>query len=148
MRKPILMTVSIHDTINILGHKVQGYEAIRDAVEACSSIGSTRINDMGEEVIDDKPYISTKTPKMCIQGIHVLEIYQRFPCFDSYDYAYEDRYFRNFFFSEKPFTQQEITRIACMERGGMLEFISDEMPDWSLPAIYYVDESDTMIVAY
>lgn len=39
MRKPILMTVSINDTINIIGHNIEGLEAIRNAVDFSSSPG-------------------------------------------------------------------------------------------------------------
>lgn len=98
MRKPILMTVSINDTINILGHNIEGLEAIRNAVDFSSSSGSTTINAKGKEIIVIKPYISSNAPKVSIPpGLHILEIYERYPCFDSSDYAYEDRYYRNFF---------------------------------------------------
>lgn len=148
MRKPILMTVSINDTINILGHNIEGLEAIRNAVDFSSSPGETTINGKGKEIMVFKPYISSQAPKVRIPGLHVLEIYERYPCFDSSDYAYEDRYYRNFFFSDKSFTNEEITRLACMKRRGNLEFISDMMPDWALPAVYYVGERDKMIVSY
>lgn len=35
-----------------------------------------------------------------------------------------------------------------MKRRGNLEFISDEMPDLALPAVYYIGEHDKMIVVY
>lgn len=56
----------------------------------------------------NKPYITSYAPGNRIIGLHVLEIYERYPCFDASDYAYEDRYYRNFFFSEKSFTKEEI----------------------------------------
>lgn len=144
MREPSLKTVSIYDTIEILGHKIQGYGVLRNAVTACSSTGTTRRNDDGIEVVYDKPYISTKKPALRIPGLHVLEIYQRFPCFDSYDYAYENRYYRAFFFSAKSFTKEEITRLACMKQV----FYPQSIAEWALPAVFHSGESDKMIIAY
>ena len=71
-----------------------------------------------------------------------------FAIIDSSDYAYEDRYFRNYFFSDKPFTREQINRLAYMKRVGNLEFINDEMPEWSLPSAYYKGEGDEIIYAF
>jgi len=106
--------------------------------------GTTRINETGIEIVDDKPYISSKKPVVRIPGLHVLEIYQRFPCFDSYDYAYEDRYYRAFFFSAKPFTKEEITHLACMKQV----FYPQSIAEWALPAVFHSGESEKMIIAY
>lgn len=144
MREPLLKTVSIYDTIKVLGHEILGYEALLNAVDAYSTPGSTKINDKGVEVVDDKPYISSEVPEVRIPGLHILEIYQRFPCFDSHDYAYENRFYRAFFFSEKPFTKEEITRLACMKHI----FNPQAIAEWALPAIYHSGNSDEMIIAY
>jgi len=42
MREPSLKTVSIYDTIDILGHKIKGFEALRNAVNASSSHGNDK----------------------------------------------------------------------------------------------------------
>lgn len=148
MRKPIIIKASLSDAIEILGHKVDGYDAIRNAIEYASSPGLTMINGKGEEILIDKPYITKRNPTLRIPGLHILEVYERYPCFDSSDYAYEDRYFSNYFFSAKPFTRERITRIACMKRSGNLEFISDEMAEWALPSAYYKGEGDSIIYAF
>lgn len=138
MRKPILHTVSINDTVEIFGYKFHSLTEIRDAVGYSSTSSSWK---------GDKPYIITDAPKTRIPGLHVLEIYQRYPCFDSSDYAYEDRFYRNYFFLEKPFTKADIIRLAEMKRVGNLEYIADEMPEQALPSVYYVGEGNDMIVA-
>lgn len=148
MRKPTIVQASISDTINILGHDVDGYQTIRNAVEFTSSPGSTTIDKKGKVLINHAPYVSACDPNIHIPGLHVLEIYKIYPCFDSSDFINEDRYFRNFFFSGEPFTREQIIRIACMKRVGNLEFITDEMPEWALPSAYYVGEGDTIIYAF
>ena len=148
MRKPRIIKASISDTIEILGHKVDGYKAILRAVESASQPGSTIIDGRGKEVVLENPYISDCNPESRIPGLHILEIYERYPCFDSSDYAYEDRFYENFFFSNKPFTREQITRIALMKRVGSLNFIYDEIPRWALPAAYYRGEGDEIIYAF
>lgn len=148
MRKPIIVKASISDTIEILEHMVDGYKAILKAMEYMTSPGSTMINGRGKEMIVSEPYISPLEPTLRIPGLHILEVYERYPCFDSSDYAYEDRYFKNYFFSNKPFTRELINRIAYMKRVGNLEFINDEMPEWSLPSAYYKGEGDEIIYAF
>lgn len=148
MRKPIIVKTSISDTVEILGHTVDGYKAILKAVEYATSPGSTMINGRGKEMIVSKPYISTREPALRIPGLHILEVYERYPCFDSSDYAYEDRFYQNFYISDKSFTNEQINRIAFMKRVGCLEYISEEMSDWSLPSAYYRGEGDEIIYAF
>lgn len=148
MRKPIIKSISKNDTIEIFGHQVNGLNAILDAIEVSTTHAHYTINEDGTKNVWDKPYISFQEPKVRIPGLHILEVYQRFPCFDSYDYAYEDRYFYNFFFSDKPFSSDEINRIAEMDRGGMLEFLSDSMPDWAFPSAYYSDADEKITFAF
>lgn len=71
-----------------------------------------------------------------------------YTCFDLSDYAYEGRGFRNFFFSERPFSHEQIDRIAFMRRVGNLEFNRDEMIGEALPCAYYVGEGDEIIYAF
>ncbi len=148
MRKPIIVRASISDTVEILGHKVTGYKAIIDAIEVSSTPALFDIRSNGKKVVWSKPYTSEQTPRRPIPGLHVLEIYERYPCFDSSDYAYENRYFRNFFFSEKPFTPEDIRTITELDRRGNLEFFSDKMPEITIPSAYYVGEGNTIICAF
>lgn len=148
MRKPIIVKATISDTIEILGHKLDGLTAIRKAVDCTSTPGSTTMGRGGREVVNDEPYISRCNPAVRIPGLHILEVYKLYPCFDSSDYAYEDRFYRNFFFSESPFTQEQINRIAFMKRNLDLKFIRDEMPEWAFPCAYYIGEGDEIIYAF
>lgn len=148
MRKLKVIKASISETIEILGHKVDGYKAILNAVEVTSTPGSTIIDGRGREVVFDNPYISFDNPSSCIPGLHILNVYERYPCFDSSDFAYEDRFYENFFFSNKPFTRDQITRIAFIKHVGCLNFLYDEIPRWALPSAYYRGEGDEIIYAF
>lgn len=149
MRKPVIVEVSLSDPFEIFGCLVNGYNALRDAVEVSSTPAEFITRPNGSREVWSKPYISNQTPKRQIPGLHVLEIYQRYPCFDSSDYAYEDRFYRNFFFSKKPFTQEEINILAEMKRTGNLEYINDyNMPEQALPSVYYVGDGNKMLLVF
>lgn len=142
MSKHTTKTVPINEPITILGHTFQGLKEIRDAVEATSSVGHGKMK--GNRFVGwYEPYISTIAPKNRIQNVHVLEILQRYPCFDSSDYAYEDRYFTNYFFSEQPFTKDVIFKLALLPYKGICELDINELPE-SFPHIYYVGEGENM----
>lgn len=134
------IVLPIDAQITIFGHTFNGLSDVREYVDAMSSIGHR-----DERGIWDKPYISSCTPKKYIPGIHILEIYERYPCFDSSDYAYEDRYYRNYFFSQQPFTRSEIKQLALLKYKG-----NCELDPTSIPAkyahLYYVGEGDNMVL--
>jgi len=134
------LVLSIGTPITIFEHTFNDLSDIRDHVEVMSSIGH---KDAGG--IWDKPYISSLSPEKNVQGIHVLEIYERYPCFDSSDYAYEDRFFRNFFFSIEPFSQKEVSHLALLKYSGNCEIIPEDIPD-KYVHIYYAGEGDYMKV--
>jgi hypothetical protein len=55
-----------------------------------------------ESILTDKKSVETiKLPKgeiLCKEGIYILFLWERYPCFDSYDYISENRYYNIFFF--------------------------------------------------
>lgn len=118
--------------VEILGHVFHGLTDIKTAVEAYCRVGS-------------QPW-ETET-RLSVEGIHVVCVYEPYPCFDSEDYANEDRDFSNYFFSTKPFTKQQIERLAKLPGRCNAQMVNDNMPEWAIPAVYYRGEGDTMIVA-
>lgn len=75
----------------------------------------------------------------------VFSICKRFPCFDSYDYVYENRYYRNYWFGVDEAVREVIW---AWQGGGNCRYIGEDLPDVMLPMVYYEDEQDTMLVAY
>lgn len=132
----------INGPVSILGHTFENLQAVRKAVEISSTIGHA--DKCGKRLdIWDKPYISSRTPAMPVQGVHVLEIYERYPCFDSSDYACEDRYFTNYFFSTEPFTNAMVTSLALLRYHGDSRPDPADIPD-GLVHLYYKGEGDEM----
>lgn len=132
MSKIWIREVSKTSKVEILGRVFSGLNDIKQAVEAYCRIGS-------------EPWDTE--PKSSHDGIHVICVYEPYPCFDSEDYANEDRDFNNYFFSAKPFTKQQIERLSKLPGRCNAKMVNDTMPEWAVPAVYYRGEGDTMIVA-
>jgi len=132
MGKVWIREVSKNSEIEILGHVFNGLSEIKEAVEVFCRMGWHHWNT---------------DPTSKVEGIHVICVYERYPCFDSWDYANEDREFSNYFFSDKPFTEQQIERLSKLPGQCNAQIVNDSMPEWALPAVYYRGEGDTMVVA-
>lgn len=76
----------------------------------------------------------------------VFSIRKLFPCFDSSDFAYENRYYRNYWFCGNNLSAQRV--INSLEAGMNSCRISEHLPKEAIPMVYYVDEQKTMLVAY
>lgn len=124
--------VSTTSKVEILGHVFDGLADIKRSVEIYCRFGCHSWN---------------KDPKSTIEGIHVVCVYEPYPCFDSEDYANEDRDYSNYFFSVIPFTMQQIEQLSKFPRRYNVRIVTDAMPVWAVPAVYYSGEGDTMILA-
>lgn len=133
MAKTIIREYPKNERIEILGHTFNGLSEIKQAVEFYSRVGGT--------------FGMATTPKKPVNGVHVVEVYEPYPCFDSDDYASEDRDFCNFFFSTKPFSKSDIKRLERLPNRCNAKMIQSDMPEWALPAVYYGGDCDTILVA-
>lgn len=79
------------------------------------------------------------------EGGQVYSIRKLFPCFDSYDYANENRFYRNYWFGV-----DEVARVVIrsLKSSAGYCYIGEDLPDVALPMVYYEDEQETMLVAY
>lgn len=125
--------ISINDSFEVFGYRFKGLDEVRAAVEIRSNIP-----------FSSNPYITTDTSRILIPGIHVLELYERYPCFDSFDYDCENRYYQNWFFSRQPFTRQKVEKIAKMEYHGNATLMPEQIEAIGLPHLYYVGDYGEM----
>lgn len=138
MTKRVFKEVSVETPIEIMGHVFPNIKAIRMAVGKYARIADPLF---GKRTIFDG------TPKECPEGLYVLQMYEPYPCFDSDDYANEDRDYCNYFFSDRPFTNQQIEALAQIKAEMNSRIINDQTPEWAFPAIYYRGDGNIMIVA-
>jgi hypothetical protein len=136
----ILRECSIRDKVEILGHVFHGLKEIESAVEISASpfLG----DEINTELVDET------TPDTPIQGVHVAEVWQSYPCFDFEDRMNEHRTYQNYFFSTKPFTPERLSEIyqKCNEQSDFA-LVNEDMPADLAPAVYYVGDYGKMVVA-
>lgn len=137
MKRKVFEIIPVDTPVKIMGHVFPNLKAIRMSVGKYARITESFF---GERTIFDG------TPKDCPAGIYVLQMYEPYPCFDSDDYANEDRDYCNYFFSDKPFTNQQIEALANISPEMNSRIINERTPEWAFPAIYYRGEGNQMIV--
>lgn len=80
-------------------------------------------------------------------GLHVGETSLRYPCFDSEDYASEDRCYRNFIIRQHPVGVDEIRRFHAIKPLANDRRVHELVPRDMLPMVYYDGEGGFMLVA-
>ena len=91
-------------------------------------------------------HADVRIPKASCE-IHVGELWVPYPCFDSDDYANENRTYQNFVFRERPITQDDMKRLSELPSNSNECRISEDIPAEMLPLAYYVGDGSTMMVA-
>ena len=79
--------------------------------------------------------------------VHVGEMWMPYPCFDSEDFAIENRSYQNFVFREHPINQDDMRVMSELPSKGNECRISENMPAEVLPIVFYVGDGDSMLVA-
>lgn len=124
--------------IEILGHIFQGIDDIDKAVDVSTYITCSIGNR----------YIHREPAEKPVDGLHVLKLYEPYPCFDSSDYLYENRKFRNYFFSTRPFTDEMVNRLASLPAQMDYCMVTSDMDTSVLPAVYFRGSSyDSILIA-
>lgn len=138
--KKTIKETKISSPVTIMGHTFNNLQEIKDAV----SISASKYEADSGRRITGKDLDPDKGPK----DIHVAEIWQLYPCFDSSDRMYETRSFQNYFFSKEPFTFERLREIYNGCKTGMnFCLVNEDTPAEFLPAVYYVGERSLMTVA-
>jgi len=134
----VFKEVSVETPVVIMGHVFPNLRAIRMAVGKYARVA---------DPLFGRRNIFDGEPKDCPDGLYVLQLYDPYPCFDSEDYANEDRDYCNYFFSDKPFTNQQIEQLAHVKSEMNSRIINEQTPEWAFPAVYYSGDGSKMIIA-
>jgi len=128
-----IYSCSIHDDVTILGQVFHGLDDIIAHVEMYMCDGSSGNPDKC------KPEKKGK--------VHVGQLWLRYPCFDSSDYAYETRAYQNFILRDRPITSVDMKILNKLPWNGNAKRISESVPSDMLPMVYYIGDGDQMIIA-
>ena len=132
LSKVVLESLPNDGKIEILNHVFNGIEDISKAVEIR---GKVMPDSLGERDL------CQVTPEKPVEGLHILKLYQPYPCFDSYDSLYETRKYSNFFFSNTPFSEERINEIVNTEKATNYRLVNEKMSPDFLPAVYFQGDS-------
>lgn len=133
-REVVIRKVSISDDIEILGHVFHGLQDIEKHVEM--SLYKSYSHRQAD---------ARKPEAKC--DVHVGEMWMPYPCFDSEDFANENRSYQNFVFREHPINQDDMRVMSELPSKGNECRISENMPAEVLPIVFYVGDGDSMLVA-
>lgn len=133
-----VLCVPIDTTLTLKGHTFHGLADIRAHVTVSQhdSIMAGKV-----ESVNRRLNVHMLSP------LKVVELWQRYPCFDSDDYANEDRYYTNYFFISGKVTTELLDRLIALPQRKDRERTTENLPPDLLPVVYYVGEGDYMIVA-
>jgi len=79
-------------------------------------------------------------------ALHVANIYEPYPCFDSYDYASETRSYDTHIIRDKKITEDDCLEIEKSGHGYHYNYASDYVPSKYLPLVYRNGDSRFVLV--
>lgn len=124
----------IKDKITILGHTFNGLE---DIEQHCAMRGKEYLNGLEcwkREGITEYP------------DIHIGEIYDDYPVFDSYDLS-DDRTYRNYIFRRSPITEEDMKAAFRISHRTNFCMVHEDIPQEFLPILYYSGDGEYMLLA-
>lgn len=134
------------DSFILLGEKFNGLESIQNIVNAsesnrnnnCLDAKWNKYNKMDER----ERYPDNRKNRQ--SSLYAAELWEKYPCFDSSDSLYENRYYRCYYIRNHKINE-EFFKFSRKE--NLLNIIREDIDDLSnLPIIYYDGESPVMYV--
>ena len=123
----------IEDDITILGHTFHGLNDVRQHCEMTASVRSQL------HCFPTKEYIP-------LENIHIGEIYESYPIFDSYDYS-DNRCYENYIFASEPIMEELMQQYANIKPESNYCMTHEKIPTELLPVLYYVGDGPYMVLA-
>ena len=125
---------NIRDKITVLGHTFQGLEDV-----------SRHCEIMGHEFFYSFDCFVPKEFEV-YDDIHIGEVYDRYPTFDSYDLS-DDRTYRNYIFRRHPVTEADMKEAFKVSHGCNFCMVHEDIPETQLPILYYKGDGNYMLLA-
>lgn len=127
------------DSFMVFGKKIKGLDSLRKIVN------TSRMNGDDENFSNNKksiwPFFDKRRNKF--SSLYAAEIWERYPCFDSWDYLNENRRFQCYYIRDHKlcddfFNDNSQVDIQCV--------VSEDLNNSDLPIVYYDGESNVMYV--
>lgn len=126
--------IQIYDksaSLTFFGVTIQGLEGLKQRVECTFSAkyGGTP---------------SVRTP--LVSDVHVGQVWESYPSFDSYDFA-DNRTYDNYLIRDHAITAQELSDVARLQGAHNSNRVTEHIVVSCLPLVYYDGSGDTILVA-
>jgi len=125
---------NIKDKITVLGHTFNGLEDIVKHREI-----------FGKESYRGFECFSPKEVSI-YSDIHIGELYENYPIFDSYDLG-DDRTYQNYIFRKDKISEQDMVAAFTIHHRGNFCMVHEQIPSESLPVLYYRGDGNYMLLA-
>lgn len=124
----------IRDKITVLGHEFKG---LKDVIAHTCMAGVNHHSDLS---------IYELSPTKRKNGLSVVELYEHYPVFDSYDMG-DDRTYQNYFFINGDVSSEDVEKRAKLSDGVNYCMVHEDLPEEMLPVLYYNGDGDYMLLA-
>lgn len=125
---------NIKDRITVLGHTFDGLE---DVIKHRELIGKEFMRGFD---------CFTPQNVNVYSGIHIGELYENYPIFDSYDLG-DDRTYQNYIFRKDKINRQDMETAFSVYRKGNFCMVHEQIPEDFLPILYYSGDGKYMLLA-
>ena len=125
---------STKDRITILGHTFDGLEDIIKHRELIGKEFMHRLDCSTPKEVNPYP------------DIHIGELYESYPIFDSYDLS-DDRTYQNYIFREKNITCRDMEATFSIYHTGDFCMVNEQITPELLPILYYKGDGNYMLLA-
>lgn len=122
---------SIFDSVSILGHVFMGLQEIASSTEALLGSHSCQVSFLDKHDLK----------------VHVGELYEKYPCFDSEDYVNENRYYENYLIRDHIIQEADLLNCRDAKCSGNACRVNEMLPKELLPMVYYDGDSGFMLIA-
>lgn len=125
---------NVKDKITVLGHTFNG---LADIVEHREIIGKESYRGF---------VCFTPDVMNVYQDVHIGELYENYPVFDSYDLG-DDRTYQNYIFRNKKITRKDMEEAFAVFHKVDFCMVHEQIPDVMLPILYYQGDGEYMLLA-
>ena len=125
---------NIKDKITVLGHTFDGLEDVIKHREL-----------IGKEFIRCFDCFSPQNINV-YSDIHIGELYENYPIFDSYDLG-DDRTYQNYIFRKDKISRQDMETAFAVYHKGNFCMVHEQIPINLLPLLYYNGDGNYMLLA-
>lgn len=124
----------INDMVTILGHTFNGLE---DVIRHRAIIGKNRFTGVECFRFSER----NEYP-----NIHIGELYESYPTFDSSDFG-DNRSYQNYIFRATPITEANMMETLGIPHDCNFCMVHENIPAYLLPILYYEGDGDYMLLA-